>query len=409
MAGMKILHTADWHLGDRLGRIDRTADLQRSVERIADYCEEHQVEVLLIAGDLFSELSRPEGLRQSIAHFRSTFGGFLRRGGTVVAITGNHDNENFCQTLRHALSLAAPSDDEDGGLRVPGRLYLATGPSFLRLRDRDGQEVQFVQMPYPTLARYLDNPAERFPSLEEKNQALQVGFRRRLDAILTCSRYRSDVPTVLSAHVHVQGASLPSLFRISEAESVIFGADEFPDHFAYVALGHIHRPQFLGGRPTVRYCGSIERLDLGERQDQKCVVLLDIGPEGCRGEPVELPLPASPMHDIEIFNPAEELPALRDFYPDADRALVRYQLKYTAGSDNLEILLRQLDDIFPRWYERSWHESSDLGPARTAGDTDTHKSFHATVLDYLDEELFDHPEREAVRQRAEALLLEEAG
>src|SRR5262249_7659474 len=282
--------TADWHLGDRLGRIDRTADLQRAVERVGQYCRDKDVEVLLIAGDLFSELSRPEGLRQSIAHFRSVFGDFLRQGGTAVGITGNHDNENFCQTLGHALSLAAPCADEDGTLLGPGRLYLATGPAFLRLRDRAGQEVQFVLMPYPTVARYLDNPAERFPSLEEKNQALQAGFRRRLDAILASPRYRASLPTVLVAHVHIHGAALPTLFRISEAESVIFGASDFPDRFAYVALGHIHKPQFLGGKPTVRYSGSIERLDLGERHDQKCVVLLEIGDDGCRGEPVELPL-----------------------------------------------------------------------------------------------------------------------
>jgi exonuclease SbcD len=406
---MKILHTADWHLGDRLGRIDRTADLQRAIERVANYCHDKQVEVLLIAGDLFSELSRPEGLRQSIAHLRSVFAGFLRQGGTIVAITGNHDNESFCQTLGHALSLADPCAEEDGDLLGPGRLYLATGPAFFHLRDRDGQEVQFVLMPYPTVARYLDNPAERFLSLEEKNQALQAGFRRRLDAILAAPRYRNDLPTVLSAHVHVQGAALPTLFRISEAESVIFGEDALPDRFAYVALGHIHKPQCLGGRPTVRYCGSIERLDLGERHDQKCVVLLDIGLDGCRGEPEDLPLDATPMYDIEIASPAEELPALRDWYPDAERALVRYQLKYTAGTDNLESLLRDLDGIFPRWYERSWREAGDLGPARTAGSTGTHKSFHDTVLDYLDEELFDHPDRDAVRQLAEGLLTEEAG
>src|SRR5262249_26515464 len=98
-----------------------------------------------------------------------------------------------------------------------------------------------------------------------------------------------------------------------------------------------------------------------------------------------------------------------EFYPDVERALVRYQVKYTAGTDNLEGLLRELDGIFPRWYERSWHETGDLGPARTAGSVDTHKSFHDTVLDYLKEDLFDHPDRAAVQQLAEALLSEEAG
>src|SRR4051794_32729356 len=63
---MKLLHTADWHLGDRLGRIDRTDDLRRSVERVAGYCESERVDVLLVAGDLFSELARPDGLRDAV-------------------------------------------------------------------------------------------------------------------------------------------------------------------------------------------------------------------------------------------------------------------------------------------------------------------------------------------------------
>ena len=57
---MRILHTADWHLEDRLGRLDRTADIRKAVEQIAGYCDEHEVEVLLIAGDLFCERSLPQ-------------------------------------------------------------------------------------------------------------------------------------------------------------------------------------------------------------------------------------------------------------------------------------------------------------------------------------------------------------
>jgi exonuclease SbcD len=97
---MRILHTADWHLGDRLGRIDRTEDLRRAVERVAEYCKSESVDVLLVAGDLFSELSRPDSLRESIAHLQATFEPFLLGGGTILALTGNHDNEVFCQTLR---------------------------------------------------------------------------------------------------------------------------------------------------------------------------------------------------------------------------------------------------------------------------------------------------------------------
>src|SRR5581483_4510020 len=110
-AAMRILHTADWHLADRLGRIDRTDDLRRSVERIADYCRAEHVEVLLVAGDLFSELAGAEALRDAIRHLQEVFAAFLKGGGTILAITGNHDKENFCQTLRHAMSLAAPLGD----------------------------------------------------------------------------------------------------------------------------------------------------------------------------------------------------------------------------------------------------------------------------------------------------------
>src|SRR5207302_3172177 len=125
--------------GDRLGRIDRTDDLRRAVERVADYCRREAVDVLLVAGDLFSELSRPDSLRESIEHVQATFEPFLLGGGTILALTGNHDNENFCQTLRLVMTLAAPASGHAGDLRPGGRFYLATNPTFLRLADRDDQ------------------------------------------------------------------------------------------------------------------------------------------------------------------------------------------------------------------------------------------------------------------------------
>src|SRR5262245_58146605 len=88
---MRILHTGDWHLADRLGRIDRTEDLRAAVERVAEYCRSECVDVLLVAGDLFSELASAESLRESIRHMQETFATFLREGGTILTLTGNHD------------------------------------------------------------------------------------------------------------------------------------------------------------------------------------------------------------------------------------------------------------------------------------------------------------------------------
>jgi exonuclease SbcD len=405
---MRILHTADWHLGDRLGRIDRTDDLRRAVERVADHCTRRRVDVLLVAGDLFSELARPDGLREAIRHVQETFRGFLRDGGTILTLTGNHDNENFCQTLCHAMSLAAPAADEPGSLVPPGRLYLAAAPTFLRLADRHGgYPVQFILMPYPTPSRYLDREeSQRYHSVEEKNKHLQSAYTAALAGIRAHARFDPRLPTVLSAHVHVRGGEVSTLFRISEQEDVVFESDDLPADFAYVALGHIHKPQCVGGHKHVRYSGSIERMDLGEATDNKSVVLFEVGPEGRRGEPEVVPLDSTPIYVVDIQSPRDDLPQLASLYADADRALVHIKLKYTAGVDNLDQTLRELETIFPRWYARDWKESGALDGPLTVGEAPRGKSFEDTVRDYLKAELVNSPdeEREAVLARAEQLL-----
>jgi exonuclease SbcD len=195
---------------------------------------------------------------------------------------------------------------------------------------------------------------------------------------------------------------------MTEQEDVVFDDADLPLAFAYIALGHIHRPQALNGHVHVRYCGSIERLDLGESRDAKGVVLLDVGPEGRRGEPCILPLDATPVYEVCIRSPKNELPLLRDRYPDAARALVKIDCTYTAGIDGREETLRQLEEIFPRWYERQVAEAGALGRTLTAGEPVRTRSFEDTVRDYLSQELTNHDEalRDAVLARAEALMKE---
>lgn len=408
---MRILHTADWHLADRLGRQDRTPDLRRAVERVAEYCAQEKVDVLLMAGDLFSELAGPEALREAIRHLYDTFGGFLRGGGTILAVTGNHDKESFCQTLHHAMSLAAPTTGEVGDRVQAGRLYLATGPTLLRLGDRAyGKDVQFVLMPYPTTTRYLDEPGQRYQGLDERNRHLMAAYTARLKALQQDARFDGTLPSVLVAHVAVQGAELPTLFRLSQQEDVVFSDADLPTGFAYIALGHIHRAQAIAGLPHVRYCGSIERLDLGERHDEKGVVLFDLGPEGLRGSPQVLPLEATPIYEVPIFQPKLEVPFLAEQFPDADRALVRIRCTYTAGVENREEVLRQLEEIFPRWYDREIRESNAVGETLVGDLPVRSKSFEETVRDYLRQELCNHEVgfRDAVLARAESLMKEVA-
>src|SRR5688572_29722815 len=106
---MRLIHTADWHLGDQLGRVDRTDDLRRRVEIVADLCEKHSADVLLIAGDLFSEQARIEQMTDDLRHLLSVFADFFARGGTILALTGNHDIDGKINLIRTGMAMAAPA------------------------------------------------------------------------------------------------------------------------------------------------------------------------------------------------------------------------------------------------------------------------------------------------------------
>jgi exonuclease SbcD len=405
---VRLLHTADWHLGDRLGRIDRTADLRIAVERVARYCETERIDVLVVAGDLFSELARPDTLRETIAHWQTTFGPFLARGGTVLAITGNHDNETFCQTLRHAMALAAPLPEELGAVVPLGRFYLAAEPTLLRIKDPAGFDVWFALLPWPTASRYLAGElGQSYRDPGEKNRKLVEAFDRTLKDYQR--RIPKGAPAVLSAHITVRGADIGAgLFRLDSTDDLAVEGNDLAERFAYVALGHIHKPQSLSGHSHVRYSGSIERMDLGEQRDAKGVVVFELGPAGRTAEPVVLPLESTPIYDVQVINPAADLPRLREEYSDAGNDLANLHVRYTAGLDDLEDVLRDLDRLFPRWYARDWTESGKLGPSFVVGEPDREKGFAETVREYLKQELVQHGDEEtaAILERAETLMQE---
>src|SRR5258708_11988492 len=92
--------------------------------------------------------------------------------------------------------------------------------------------------------------------------------------------------------------------------------------------------EVLRNTPHVRYAGSIERMNYGEWKDDKSVVLVDIGPDGRRGDPVCLPLNATPIYRIEILHPDTDMQGLRERYPDHADALVSYRLVFKPRAHN---------------------------------------------------------------------------
>jgi len=410
---LKILHTGDWHLGQRLGRIDRASDLRRAVVQVFDHCDRQRVDLLLIAGDLFDTVCRPDDVRAAVAHLEEAARPFLAGGGTILATTGNHDGETFCATLQHTLALADRDPRREIGDRLaPGRFHLFTRPALHRLADRDGREVQFVLMPYPQAARYLDDAANVYHGgAEAKNRRLLDAFTAALVGLRNHDRYDPALPSVLVAHLHLRGARLPGGHEVTERDDVVCPPENLGEGWAYVALGHVHRPQALGGRSHVRYCGSIERLDLDERDDLKSVVLVEIGPDGRLGEPVVLPIESTPFLDVVVSDPAADLPALEAAHGGAIGALVRCRVAYTPGADDPDDIHRRIDALFPRCYSRRVDPAitdAPTGPAATASVAVGGRAVRQVVLDYLNAQLDGQPIAAAVLAEAERLLDEVA-
>lgn len=402
---MRIIHTADWHLCTKLDRVDRTNDLKARVEAVAGLCDEHRADVLAVAGDLFCDAASVDDMAAALDHLHATFRDFFDRGGTILAVTGNHDREARVGLVRQGMRLAAPA----GGKQFrPGRMYLLSQPLVAALEARPGDAAQFVLLPYPTATRY-GLPDDRFVSTAEQNRALNA----RVCGWLADARaeVEAKLPTVLVGHLHVAGAGLShALYRITEADDVVFDHGFRPNWVHYAALGHIHKPQALGGLPTVRYSGSLDRLDFGERDDDKGVVLVEVGPAGVVGEPTWLPIAPTPMHRVELAGTAGELDGLAGMVPDGDRwtALVRVVTTLVPGGPTRDEVVRAVRSTFPRYTEVTWARP-DGGPAaegspevlRPAAD------HRATVREYLARKLGGDPDRDAVMRLADEFLAED--
>lgn len=404
---MRILHTADWHLNARWYGHPRNDDLKRSLEQIRRYLDEHQVDVMVVAGDVLEKTSDSDEVRAAVKIIKDVFLPFLERGGSIVAISGNHDDDALFEAMRLALEMVVPDRASLNGAEPGGRLYLASRPHVLRLADRQGEVVQFALMPYPEPDIYLRGEDVHFTSLADMHQRLQKRFTDVLARLQAEIEQTPQHPAVLVSHIHVRGAQTSSLYKLTEAEDVIFEPGDVPEHWAYVAYGHIHRPQRAKqGADHIRYAGSIDRMQLDESEEKQALLVEIL--HGQRTLVQELPLEATPVYQIEIKDPEAEIPLLAERYPEGGRALVSYTLHYEPVRHNRQALRAEIERHFPRCRYPSIREIGK--PEVRAGEfsPDRLVDVAGTTRAYLDRQLKDNAARSELLALAEALLSEEA-
>lgn len=269
---MRILHTADWHLGHVLHEQPREAEHRAFLSWLLDLLASEEVDALLVCGDVFDSANPP-------ASAQAAWYGFLAEaavrcpGLQVVAVAGNHDSPARLEAPSPVLSAlkvhVVGALPRDGGGLDAGRIVHP-----LRSR-RDGRVAAWVAaVPYLRLADVPGGDGEEPPDVVG-------GVRGVYSRVLDAARERREAGQALLAtgHCYMQGTRLSE-----ESERKVLGGnlhplpdDLFPTDVAYAALGHLHFPQAVGKRGNVRYSGSPIPLSLGEAPypHQVCVVDLD--------------------------------------------------------------------------------------------------------------------------------------
>lgn len=269
---MKVLHTSDWHIGRTLHGRKRYEESEAFLNWLAGLIEGEAVDVLLVAGDVFDS-STPSNTAQEI-YYR-----FLCRVASspnrhVVVTAGNHDSPSFLNAPRellkylnvHVVGCASdPPADEAivlaGPNHEPGLIVCAVP----YLRDRD------IRV------------AEAGESIEDKSRNLIAGIRAHYRLVCEAARQKRDrlnnpVPIVAMGHLFTAGGRTLDGDGVRElyiGALAQVGADLFPEGIDYLALGHLHIPQRVGGSDFIRYCGSPLPIGFGEADQQKCVLLVE--------------------------------------------------------------------------------------------------------------------------------------
>jgi exonuclease SbcD len=270
---LRILHTSDWHLGHTLHDLPRTEEHAAFLAWLLGALDEHAVDALLVAGDVF-DTANPSAEAQAQFHRFLVAAKARRPSLDIVVIGGNHDSAA-------RLDATAPILDELG-VHVVGGLPSNDEASRARLvvplRDAEGAVAAWA------IAVPFLRPAD-LPYIDE-GDALVEGVRTVYGSALELARTKRSQGQALVAmgHCYMTGSSLSELSerRILGGNQHALPVDVFPHDLAYVALGHLHLAQRVGGRENVRYAGSPIPLSIDEERYEHQVVLAELEGEGVR-------------------------------------------------------------------------------------------------------------------------------
>lgn len=275
---LTILHTSDWHLGRRLyGRL-RYDEFAAFLNWLQDTISAQQVDVLIVAGDIFDTMT-PSNKAQALYY---EFLGKVSKSCCqhIVIVAGNHDSPTFLDAPSNVLKflnvhvVGTACDDLNDEVMVlddvdsTPHCIIAAVPY---LRDRDVRSSSAGESAQSKDANVIAGICAHYDEVAKIANAKQAELLKS---------HKRHIPIIATGHLFAAGGTTTDDDGVRELYVGSLGkvsADMFSESFDYVALGHLHVPQRVGGRETIRYSGSPIAMGFGEARQQKQVLLVQFG------------------------------------------------------------------------------------------------------------------------------------
>ncbi|MEF9966217.1 MAG: exonuclease subunit SbcD [Comamonas sp.] len=283
---MRIIHTSDWHLGQHFMGQSRQAEHSALIDWLLEQVQAQAADAVLIAGDIFDTGAPPSYAREL---YNRLIARLHQAGVALLVLGGNHDS-------------VAVLEESQGLLQHLGtQVIAATGAPEQHVRilpRRDGTPGCIVcALPFIRARDVLQSQAEQ--SAQDKQlalqQAIQETYQQVYEAALQQQAAQQQslwrrLPIIATGHLTTVGASSnESVREIYVGALEAFPTQAFPP-VDYIALGHIHQPQKVGGLDHIRYSGSPIALGFDEAQQPKQMLLVELGAEGLQAV-TALPVP----------------------------------------------------------------------------------------------------------------------
>ncbi|TMP27641.1 exonuclease sbcCD subunit D [Pseudoalteromonas rubra] len=270
---MKVLHTSDWHLGQQFYEHSRHAEHQFFLDWLCDTLTSHQINVLIVSGDIYHSAT-PSALAEQQLYTFIKRAKMNNPGLHIVITAGNHDSANRIETAKPLLS--------QFDTHVVGRFDKHNPQDVVKILVTEKGTLQVVAMPFLRSADLDSQPDDPL--------AYQQGVERAYHAA-----YQSldeQLPVLAMGHLHAKGGSISG---DSERNITIGGFDAitaavFGERPDYVALGHLHKAQKVAGSESIRYCGTPLPMSFSERNYRHQVLLVEFSDNAfCGVKPLDVP------------------------------------------------------------------------------------------------------------------------